>query len=76
MVVSRSSGLGVGEEPDAAEIDPQQWHARVPGQLGGPQDGAVPTQHQHQFGAGGSGGAARAAAQFYVVNPARPTPPR
>ena len=46
-------GLGLGEEADLAEIDPEQRHLRRPGEFRRPQQRAVPAEGEDQFDAVG-----------------------
>ena len=46
--------LGLGEEADVAEVDPEQGHARAAGELGAAQDRAVAAEHADQLAAGGA----------------------
>ena len=48
-------GLGLGEEPDVAQVDAEQRHARGPGHLRRPQQRAVAAEHDHHLGALGRG---------------------
>ena len=43
-------GLGLGEEPDMAEVDAEQRRARGPGHLRRPQQRAVAAEHDHHLG--------------------------
>ena len=43
--------LGLGEEPDMTEVDPEQRDPRPAGQLGPPQDRAVATEHADELAA-------------------------
>ena len=44
--------LGLGEEADPAEVDPEQRGPGGPGQLGRAQERAVAAEHQHHLAAG------------------------
>ena len=46
--------LGLGQEPDPAQVHPEQRHPARPGHLRGPQQRAVAAQHQHHLGALGA----------------------
>ena len=47
--------LGLGEEPDVAEVDPEQRRAAAPGHLGAAQDRAVTAEHADQLAPLGGG---------------------
>ena len=64
-----SSRLGLGQEADMAEVDPEQRHVGLPGELGAPQDRAVaaerrrPARSRPRHAVGVATGVAMAAAR-------------
>ena len=46
-------GLGLGEEPDSAEVDPQHRYRCVSRQLRSPQECAIAPEDEHELAANG-----------------------